>query len=441
MTLDDYYRIVMAHHPVAKQAATFSDAARAELRIAKGFLDPKATVDYEGKTLAGTEYYDMWDNTLKVPVWIGTDVKVGFERNTGTNVNPEQSTNASGLWYAGISVPLGQGLFIDERRNAIRQAQLLPQMAEADRVKTVNKLLLQVTKDYWEWYFQTQRVKMLQQGYQLALQRFEAVKARALQGDLPAIDTVEALIAVQDRDNQYQQAKADYLNAMMNASSHLWKSDGTPLELTEQIIPVAVGAEVKSMPADSMNALVNTAMINHPDLLKYGYKQRQLFIEEKYQRDKFKPKLNVQYNFITKSPENVSPEYFNNSYKLGLNFSYNLFLRQERGKVQLVEVKQQQLAFERQQREREITIGIQSVYNNWIALESQLITQEKQVRNAQMLRDGEQQRFNAGESSFFLVNTRENSLISAQIKYYELQAKYAKNKAELYWSAGRLIAN
>lgn len=445
MQLSDFYQLILTQHPIARQAATFSEAAKAELRLSRGLLDPKLTSTYNEKELTANNYYRLWDNTLKVPTWVGVDLKAGFENNTGQNAPSELVTPSAGLWYAGISVPLGQGLIIDERRNVIQQAKLLPQLAEAERIKLINKLLLQATKDYWDWFYDWHRWQLLEQGYTLADTRFQAVCSRALLGDLPAIDTVEALIAVQDRDNQRLQAYADYRNALLRASNYLWRDDTTPLELTDSVIPSPIGTEILGLPVDTLNNLVVNARVNHPDIVKLQVKQDQLDIERRYQADKLKPKLNFEYNLLTKEANDfgdaLSNQYYVNNYKLGLTFSYSLLLRQERGKLQLVKIKQQQTALEQQQRQRDIGTEINTVYNNWLAFEAQLKVQQFQVQNSEALRDGEQQRFDAGESSFFLVNTRENSLINAQIKYYELQAKYAKTKAELYWTAGRLLAN
>lgn len=52
------------------------------------------------------------------------------------------------------------------------------------------------------------------------------------------------------------------------------------------------------------------------------------------------------------------------------------------------------------------------------------------------LRQGEQVRFENGESSVFLLNAREASLVTARLKLAELQAKYAQTQALLRWAAG-----
>ena len=47
-------------------------------------------------------------------------------------------------------------------------------------------------------------------------------------------------------------------------------------------------------------------------------------------------------------------------------------------------------------------------------------------------------RFNNGESSLFLVNTRENKVLEMQQKIIELQVKLLKAKYSLDWAAGFL---
>lgn len=129
-----------------------------------------------------------------------------------------------------------------------------------------------------------------------------------------------------------------------------------------------------------------------------------------------------------------------NNYKLGFQFSYPLLLRKERGKLQRVEIKQLQVSADRQQKEREVTNNIRVNQNNWMLLESQIRTQSTQVGYSRNLRDADQTLFFTGESSFFLVNTREMALINSEIRLYELQVRLAKTQAVLYWSAGALIA-
>jgi outer membrane protein TolC len=74
-----------------------------------------------------------------------------------------------------------------------------------------------------------------------------------------------------------------------------------------------------------------------------------------------------------------------------------------------------------------------------LLLNEQVQIQEDLVVNAQILRDGEQGLFEHGESSLFLINTREITLINHQITLYELRIRYAKAKIMLQYAAGNVM--
>ncbi|WP_221393492.1 hypothetical protein [Dyadobacter sp. NIV53] len=58
--------------------------------------------------------------------------------------------------------------------------------------------------------------------------------------------------------------------------------------------------------------------------------------------------------------------------------------------------------------------------------------------NYQKLVQAEQIRFANGESSLFLINSRENKALEAREKLIELKTKYFQTAYSLQWSAGLL---
>ncbi len=58
------------------------------------------------------------------------------------------------------------------------------------------------------------------------------------------------------------------------------------------------------------------------------------------------------------------------------------------------------------------------------------------IENYKGLVYGEQRKFEEGESSLFLVNSRENKLIDAEVKLVELLGKYQKAHAGLIMAVG-----
>lgn len=124
------------------------------------------------------------------------------------------------------------------------------------------------------------------------------------------------------------------------------------------------------------------------------------------------------------------------NHKIGVDLAFPLFLRAERGKLRQVQFKNQQTGLERQQAGRDIVNEVQRSWNELAALEKQIITQQQTIANQQTLVQAEVSKFQLGESSLFLVNSRETKLIDLLIKVEELRAKHQKALANLWYAAG-----
>lgn len=439
-SLQDLADLVFANHPVVKQAALLSADAQAQVQQARGGFDPKLASGFDRKLFGGTDYYNLWANELKVPLWPGgIDLKAGYDRMVGTYVNPEHRTPLNGLAAVGLSVPLGQGLLIDARRSTLRQARILVTAAEADRVKEINAIWLQAVKDYWTWYYSYQQAVLIQEGVELADTRFQATSRRAVLGDQAPIDSVEAQITVQDRQVQAQQLQVELLNARLVLSNHLWNKDAQPVELPAYAVPQV--PRINAVDSTQFYQLRDLAANRHPTLIKLDAKIRQLGIEERYQRELLKPVVNVSGALLSRGDfyRSEMPAYYDigwKNYKLGVDFAFPLFLRKERGKLQQTRLKVQDATLEQQQSRRTILNQVNAVYNTLKTYERQLVLQAQTIANQRILLQAELQKYELGESTVFLVNSRETKLIDLRLKQESMRASYEKTIAELYYYAG-----
>jgi outer membrane protein TolC len=437
ISIQSVFDYVNAFHPVVKQAKLLPQQARFEIREARGFFDPKFAGDFAEKRFDDKFYFNNLNAMLKVPAWIG-DFKGGLERNRGIFVNGENSTPEAGLLYAGYSLPLGAGLFIDERRNALRQAQELTKIAEAEQVKLINKTLLNVSNDYWEWYFSWRQLDFVSTADSLAKQRFRFVKEVASYGNSSMLDTVEAFGNMVQRNIQLEQSKLELQNARLRLSVHLWDSIARPVELSGAAIPFYINPLEYSFSLGLLDSLKSFALVNHPDLLKIEGKLSQLTFEKRFRTEMLKPTVNVDYNFLTESTTpNVAQNIFlSNNYKFGLSVGMPLFLRKERGKLQTVKTKISLQELEMIDTRRNVGVEVNTRYNELKNLEVQLKRQNELVIALQTLLSGEIIKFQNGESSLFVVNMRETNLINAGVKLAEFESKFAKSIAYLFWASG-----
>lgn len=448
LNFSDFYRQVMQYHPVIAQANTLSMQAKAELRSARGAFDPAIDLTYENKTSAGKNAYTYFTPQLKIPTLPGIDIKTGVEQSSGTNLNPELSKydatnntfNGYTMVYGGVSVPVGRGLFMDNRRNTLRQAQFLQQINEAERVKVINKLLLEAAKAYWDWHLAYEKLNLLQTNVNIAQQRLNFIKNRIGLGEEKPIDSVEASIEYQRREVLLLEAKLDFMNAGNELSNFLWEQNYTPMQLRNNVVPYIATITRINIGTDSLSRLINFAGSSHPELLKQENKIKQLETERRLAAENLKPQLNLNYypfrSYNGSGQSDGVSNIFSNNYKFGVEFYSSLFLRKERGKLASVKFKIKENELGLLYARREISNSVLSAYNDMDNLGQLLSVQEYLTTSANTLRNAEEIRFENGESSLFLVNTRERSLIEAQIKLAELRAKYVKSQITLQWSSG-----
>jgi outer membrane protein TolC len=451
-TLDEFFGHILTQHPIVRRANLFNDAAFQELRMARGMLDPTIQSDFNIKEFDGKDYYQNWDSRLKVPMWFPVDMEVGFERNRGDFVDDSDSTPDDGLIYAGVSLPVGRGLFIDRRRAAIRQAQFMQDLAEADQIKEINKLLFDAAKAYWDWYYAYRQYTIISEVEDVALRRYNGVVQQVINGDVAPFDSLKAFINYQERDVQRVQAQLELENARLAVAVFLWStaddedSRVLPLELAESTVPVMDEREEVSI--ELLAALQELAAEAHPELRKLTAKFQQTEIERRLALEYLKPEINLKYNFLTEringsgltggngNGNGNNEQFFFNDYKAGVQFYFPLFLRKERGKLAQTNIKLEQIYFEQSYQRQLIANGVLITYNTIENLKQIILQQTNMVDFYGQLLDGELRKFEFGESSIFLINTRETELLDARIKLLKFQTQREKSKAELFYEAG-----
>ena len=86
----------------------------------------------------------------------------------------------------------------------------------------------------------------------------------------------------------------------------------------------------------------------------------------------------------------------------------------------------------------QITTKIRSYYNEFKLLQDQLEIAEKMYNNYIMLLHNEELKFSQGESSLFLINSRETKVVEIVQKQIETRFKYLKSAYAIQWAAGIL---
>jgi outer membrane protein TolC len=259
------------------------------------------------------------------------------------------------------------------------------------------------------------------------------VKTAFILGDRPAIDTIEALAQVQTFALQKTEVEMQLQKSSIELSGFLWKEDNQSYQLSEEIIPAP-----KAMMDISLDDLLQKGNL-HPELLTYKYKLNSLQIEKKLKFQSLLPDIDVKYQYLSKGynpTKNLGTSFFENNYRFALSFSMPLRLSEGRGEFQKAKLKIKQTTLQQLDKSTQIQNKIKQYFTEWQQTSKQLTTQQNIISNYFLLQTGEETRFFNGESSLFLVNSREQKTLEAKQKQIELQSKRYKAFTNLLWSAG-----
>ena len=436
LTYNEFLGFVKKYHPLVKNANLEVSKAQANLMMARGGFDPKIEVDFSQKQIKDKEYYSILNSSFKIPTWYGIEIKAGFDNNEGIYLNPENKTPSQGLTSLGISVPLGQGLFINQRMADIQKAKMQLKLSESERKLQAIEVLYDASLAYFNWKKSYDEVKLYQKYKTNAEIRFKGIQTLINQGDKPAIDSIEAGIIVKNRLLNLEDAQLKLTKGKLELSNFLWLENNIPLEISDELFP-EINLEFTIQESLKTNDLLNAdfSIINHPKINALQSKIDILNVEKKLKANMLLPKIDVGYSYLSE------PSYFDNyqfeDYKIGLDFYFPLFLRKERGNLKLAKYKIQ---------ETEFTLDLEKVQlsNKIIAQKTEiesLIKQKEIIKglvkdNVTML-NSEERLFSFGESSLFLINTRENNLVSAQLSKIALENRFYISNSALF----KIMAN
>lgn len=430
---------VNENHPVSKQANLQIQSAKAGILAAKGNFDPRLYYTIDQKQFDNKNYWTLQDGGIKVATPFALEISTGIEQSHGSFLNNESITSTSGLIYTQFSLPLLQGLLVDERRNALSQAKLYRDLTLIEQKNILNELFSKAAKAYWEWVQAYYKTEVQREAVLLAKQRFEAVKQAALLGDNAAIDSLEAGIQYQERNVLLQQQEMDYYSKTLMLSVYIWNEENEPIQLSATTFPPKNEELPKTIVSDSILKKIDSLVTWHPFLLAYQNKTSRVALDLRLKQDKLKPVFNVKFNPLYEIGNyNASIFYGVNSYKWGAEFQFPVFLRKERGEIEMTKLKLAHLNLELQNKRAQITNGILASFNEYTNTEKQALQYETIVEHYYQLLQAERRLFEIGESSVFMVNNRELSYINAKIKLNDLQLKSRIAGIEMLYTSGQL---
>jgi outer membrane protein TolC len=318
----------------------------------------------------------------------------------------------------------------------VRKAKLQMKLSQSERKLQAITVLYDASLAYFNWKKNFSEVKLYEEYNKNAGIRFKGIKTSIIEGDKPAIDSIEAGILVKNRRLNLEDSKLKLAKAKLELANFLWLENNIPFELSDELIP-ETQLEFTIQESLKTNDLLNTdfSITNHPKINALQSKIDILNVEKKLKANMLLPKIDVGYSYLSE-PSYIDNYQFND-YKIGLDFYFPLFLRKERGSLKLAKYKVQETEFALDLEKVQLSNKINA---QRMEIES-LLKQKELIKglvedNLTML-NSEERLFSFGESSLFLINTRENNLVSAQLSQIALENRFYVSNSELF----KIMAN
>ena len=177
------------------------------------------------------------------------------------------------------------------------------------------------------------------------------------------------------------------------------------------------------------------ALTKHPKINALQSKVDILTVDKKLKANMLLPKIDLGYSYLSE------PSYFDDykfqDYKVGLNFAFPLFLRKERGSLKIAKFKVQdaQLELDLERVQLKNKINAQQIEITSLLKQEDIISDLVKDNNTMLT--SEERLFSFGESSIFLINTRENNLVLSQLSKINVENRFFVSNAELF----KIMAN
>jgi outer membrane protein TolC len=416
---------VRENHPLMRRAATLLEVAEAKELEARGAFDPKVGATWKDKVYDGTPYESQGGPELTWESPLGVGLNAGWNTATGERLDASDYVPEGGLWAVGGTVRLGRGLWTDSRRATLAKAQALVGAGDAERILEENDVLLHASMDYWSWYKAWVKWNVSKETESLAFDRLDWSRNRLESGEGAALDTLEAHWNWTTRRASRAASEGSLREAQSKVERWLWMDDWVPATLPQEAFPDPELLDRQSLqptqlwsdPQSAQHTASQSLWLRHPYRQLYTSKGEAQAADVAYRREWLKPQVDgafAMYSSDLPGSTDWSTPSWDNNHRLELKVSMPLFLRTERGALHAAQLAQEQTELDLLTEQANWEAKVAGLARKLPLLLDQTQSTQRAVDLASQLLEAEQMRFELGESSLFLVNSRENALLSAQ---------------------------
>jgi len=445
LTIFDVLDNVNKNHPITYSSFLQIQYAKANQQKASGNFDPIINYDIKQKSFDNKTYYQNQflevDFNTKSPI---TPI-IGHENNSGDFINPESKTGSSGLSYVGFELSALKNLITDQRRTAFKQAKVFQAQSDIVQRQMIQNLHLNIWSEYISWYVFEEQKNILNASISLSNDRQIAIRKLFSAGGCSGFDTLETSVQLNQFVTKQKEVSIFSEKTKILFSAHLWNSsktnrgiDFTPLAVRSNILPSNKFFEILESKFILQNANTDSLILFQPDLQLYVQKSISLKLDIKLKQSYVLPKFDLKYQYLTKDLSQYSSVNLANNHRFGLSFSAPLYFRSSRGELKTAKLKLQENEFETALKQREIDTKLLALKKQTLAYKEILDMLKNVEKGYYQLYQMEIKKFESGDGTIFLLNSRESKYLEAKLKTVEQFGKYMISLTEYFRVLGTI---
>ena len=396
--------------------------AQAKRMAAFAAFEPRIDLSSEGKDYGNDLQYRLDRAEARVGLPGGIDLVGGASQATGAFINPERKTPTEGLANFGISAPLGGALIFSDRQYAWGAASRDLELEEAKLDRVQRKVTLDAVKAYTFWQAQSEVQSAVDDALAVAAERLRLVREAFRLGERSEMDTLEAYLSWVDR--RADAAKQQNLSAAAVADVERL------LRGAEDISVNLRGARPEERPVIlGLNAELSIAgpgAQNVPELAMAGAALRRERLATTTAWAQWLPAPYVDYRMIQWGGSAWNPESV--QWKVGL--AVPLFNQKARADLAGAQARLRAAQANATSTQNAVEVLRTQLELQVQALDSELKALTASETAAYALLQQERRRFALGESTMFILATRESKYLEAVQKRTLASAKLQSVEAE-----------
>lgn len=446
LTLEEVIDSLDATHPLLESADAKIEQTEGKIMASRGAFDPKVAAEGWFNFMPDGKYTNQYvgAKVQAVTPWYGLGAYAGWRIGLGNYpiYSGKNYTGSAGELRAGVSLPLWRDGIIDERRAALRQAELARDEAGLGRLLKRLELEQKAAKSYFDWVAADAKLGVERGLLDLAEQRDAGIRRQVQQGNIAPVEAVDNRRQVLSRQGRVIGAKQELRAKSLELSLYARDPQGRSLVPADDTIPHSFPAELDPALRD-VDADVQRATELRPEVAMYRIQRQMADVDARLARNQRAPNIDVRGEVakdLGSVPGSVDPLLESNilplEFGVGVVLAIPIPMRKARGSLRAARARQRQVDAELAFAAEQVEVQVRQAHAAWKAAYDQLQLARENTEANEQLADAERTRFERGDSDLLRINLREVSAANAAKAEIEAHKRYHQAYADYLVATG-----